>query len=281
MAEHLNVPYFLITFTLPHEYAVVFHRQPKDAVGIFFKAAAESIKQAFDSKFHGEAAFLMAYQSWTRDGNFHPHIHVIVAGGALAPDSSHWIHLRNPEFLFHSKAIEPVFSARFRKAVYPLESSRNIPKKAFGKRSVIDIKHVGNGVNAIKYIAAYTQRGFLSERDILSYDGKNVTFRFRSHEFAEDGHCKTLTKTVDAVKFLRLYFQHVLPKGVQRFCYGGIWASCSRAKLHAAQSLLNIVKTVDAVNGYIEKEFIPEVRRSFECPKCHCLSTHWIFYNTS
>ena len=30
------------------------------------------------------------------------------------------------------------------------------------------------------------------------------------YEFAEDGHCKTLTKTIDAVKFLRLFFQHVL-----------------------------------------------------------------------
>jgi hypothetical protein len=54
-----------------------------------------------------------------------------------------------------------------------------------------------------------------------------------------------------------------------------------RAKHHAAQALLNIVKTVDAVKGYIEKEFVPEVRRSFECPNCHCLSSHWIFYNTS
>ena len=34
----------------------------------------------------------------------------------------------------------------------------------------------GNGVNAIKYIAAYTQRGFLSERDILSYDEKTSRF---------------------------------------------------------------------------------------------------------
>ena len=81
--------------------------------------------------------------------------------------------------------------------------------------------------------------------------------------------------------FTRLYLQHALPKGVQRFRYGGIWASCSRAKLHAAQALLNIVKTVDAVKGYIEKEFIPEVRRFFECPNCHCLSSHWFFYNTS
>lgn len=136
-------------------------------------------------------------------------------------------------------------------------------------------------VNTIKYIAAYTQRGFLSERDILFSDGKNVTFRFRSHEFAEDGHCKPLTKTVDAVKFLRLYFQHVLPKSFQRFRYGGIWASCSRAKLHAAQVLLNFIETVDAFKVYIEKAFVPEVRRCFECPNCHCLSSHWIFYNTS
>ena len=97
----------------------------------------------------------------------------------------------------------------------------------------------------------------------------------------QDGHCKTLTRTIDAVKFLRLFFQHVLPKGVQRFRYGGIWASCSRAMLHAAQAILNIIKTVDSVKGYIEKAFVPEVRRSFECPNCHCLSSHWIFYNTS
>ena len=73
---------------------------------------------------------------------------------------------------------------------------------------------------------------------------------------------------VDAFKSLRLYFQHVLPKGIQKFHYGGIGAFCSRAKLHADQAFLNNVKAFDSVKSYIEKAFAPEVRGSFEYPNC-------------
>ena len=34
--------------------------------------------------------------------------------------------------------------------------------------------------------------------------------------------------------------------------------------LHVTQAILNIVKTVDAVKDYIEKEFVPEIRRGFK-----------------
>ena len=37
---------------------------------------------------------------------------------------------------------------------------------------------------------------------------------------------------------MELYLQHVLPKGVQRIRYGGIWAAAARKRLNAAKEIL-------------------------------------------
>ena len=71
--------------------------------------------------------------------------------------------------------------------------------------------------------------------------------------------------------------------GIDKLCVkNALWCCSVRAHYVRVNSpLLNIVMTVDVVKAYIEKEFIPKIRRSFECPNHHFLSSHWIFYNTS
>ena len=55
----------IIHYVYAAKNTVVYRRQPKDVVKVFFKTVADSVKQVFDSKLHGEAALLMTYQSRT------------------------------------------------------------------------------------------------------------------------------------------------------------------------------------------------------------------------
>ena len=128
-------------------------------------------------------------------------------------------------------------------------------------------KSVGDGENSFKYLAAYTQRGFIGNDRIVKYNGVKVTFRYRDGETNEDRY-----RTLSAVEFMELYLQHVLPKGVQRIRYGGIWAAAARKRLNAAKEIL-ILQPVTKVTENPEQlkcltvsSFIRNER--FRCPKC-------------
>ena len=116
-------------------------------------------------------------------------------------------------------------------------------------------------------LAAYTQRGFIGNDRIVKYNGVKVTFRYRDGETNEDRY-----RTLSAVEFMELYLQHVLPKGVQRIRYGGIWAAAARKRLNAAKEIL-ILQPVTKVTENPEQlkcltvsSFIRNER--FRCPKC-------------
>lgn len=61
-------------------------------------------------------------------------------------------------------------------------------------------------------LARYTHRVVISnQRPVSVHDGK-VTFRWKDN--AQGNHCRTMT--LDAVKFMRRFLLHSLPKGLQR-----------------------------------------------------------------
>ena len=66
---------------------------------------------------------------------------------------------------------------------------------------MVDCKGVGNGEN----------RGVVQEKDILSCDEKQLSFRYRDSQSGE-----MAVRTVSGATFLWLILQHVLPKGFRR-----------------------------------------------------------------
>ena len=40
-------------------------------------------------------------------------MHCVVPGGALSFDKKQWLHTKNPDFLFHVKALSKVFRGKF------------------------------------------------------------------------------------------------------------------------------------------------------------------------
>jgi len=84
-------------------------------------------------------------------------------------------------------------------------------------RWVVDIKAVGDGQAALRYLGRYLYRGVISERDILRGKDGQGAFRYRD---AKSG--KPSTRTLPGADFLWLLLQHVLPKGSVRarnFCF--------------------------------------------------------------
>ena len=116
LAERLPVDYFMATFTLPHEFNFLFRQHPAEAVKIFMKCVSDSLLEIGKSKLHGMVGFMMVYQSWCRNGDFHPHIHALLPCGALSADSNIWHFPKRRDFLFPEAPLMRLFRGKFNAA---------------------------------------------------------------------------------------------------------------------------------------------------------------------
>jgi hypothetical protein len=100
-AELLPVPYFHVVFTLPGPVADIAYHNKAVIYDLLFKAAAEAtLTIAADPKHLGASIGITAVlHTWGSALTHHPHVHMIVPGGGIAPDGQRWIACRATFFL--------------------------------------------------------------------------------------------------------------------------------------------------------------------------------------
>jgi hypothetical protein len=76
------------------------------------------------------------------------------------------------------------------------------------------------------YVAKYVVSPPISVRRIDRYDGRRVTYHYRSHRTE-----RTTYETVDVITFIGRMIQHTMPKGFKRIRYYGVQATKTFAKL--------------------------------------------------
>jgi hypothetical protein len=89
----LPCAYFLITFTLPRELHSLVCEHPSECYQAMFDASAATLRKlASNPKYVGSSklGFSGVLHTWGRTLNLHPYLHVIVPGGAIAPDGQAW-----------------------------------------------------------------------------------------------------------------------------------------------------------------------------------------------
>ena len=70
---------------------------------------------------------------------------------------------------------------------------------------IVDCKAVGSGEKAIAYLGRYLYRGVIAQKDIVSCENGQVTYRFQNSKTK----C-TEYRTVPGAKFLWMILRHVL-----------------------------------------------------------------------
>ena len=113
-AELLPVPYFHVVFTLPAAIGDLAWSNKAVVYDLLFKAAAETLLTlAADPQHLGaRIGFTAVLHTWGSALTHHPHVHVIVPGGGLAPDGSRWI-VGRPGFLLPVRVLSRLFRRLF------------------------------------------------------------------------------------------------------------------------------------------------------------------------
>ena len=255
-AKLLPAPYFLITFTVPEELRAWCRSHPKEAYPLLFREASATLLEIGADPEHlgADLGCIAVLHTWTRQLQYHPHLHLIVPGGGLTAQGA-WKQVGTPEFFLPQTVLAARFRNRMKAALQKdHEAWRQVPARAWGKHWVVDCQAAGSGRNVLKYLARYVGKTALSSSRILGDDGAHITF---SYQDVEDQTWRSLTVT--AGEFLRRFLQHVLPSGLQRVRYYGFLAPAAKRRWEQIVRLLDFTPA-------------PELKRVPEppcCPFCH------------
>jgi len=232
--ELLPVPYFHVVFTLPQELRPLVRSHQQALYGLLMKSAAHAlIKLARDPHYVGGLVGILAVlHTWTRTMAYHPHVHCLVPTGGVT-SGGQWRPARR-HYLVPEKALSSIFRGMFRDGLAKLLPDAKIPPAVWKKDWVVDCKPAVYGTEQVlNYLARYVHRIAITNGRILSMEDGNVTFRYQQ---VDDPTWKTLT--LPAHEFIHRFLQHVLPAGVHKVRYYGLWHPGRRHLLHRVQVAL-------------------------------------------
>jgi hypothetical protein len=229
---------------------------------LLFRASAAATQQlARDPRFvGGQIGLVGVLHTWSRDLNYHPHVHYLVPGGGLSDDDQSW-HQAGEDFLVHVKPLSILFRAKFRDALKKTKLFALVSPETWQQDWVVHCQPVGNGLAALKYLAPYIFRVAISNKRILKLADGKVTFRYTESSTGQTRIC-----TLTAEEFIRRFLQHVLPKGFVKVRYYGLFSPGLRHRLHRARQLIGAQDTNEPEEPSQEVALNSEV--ACRCPQC-------------
>ncbi len=245
-ADLLPVGYFHVVFTLPAEIAAIAFHNKAAVYDLLFRVASETMLTiAGDPKYLGARIGITAVlHTWGSAMTYHPHVHMIVPGGGIAPGGTRWISSR-PAFLLPVRVLGKLFRRLFLTRLLQLHDAGRlaffgslaplVDRRAFLQhlaparkaRWVVYAKPPFAGPQAVlAYLSRYTHRVAISNRRLLSFDETGVTFRYKDYRRNDPERQQVMT--LDPHEFIRRFLLHVLPRGFHRIRHYGLLAGSAR-----------------------------------------------------
>lgn len=289
-AELLPVEYFHVVFTVPQEIAAIAFQNKAVVYNVLFQATAQTLDAiAADPKHLGaQIGFIAILHTWGQNLQHHPHLHCVVPGGGLSPDSQRWVPCK-PGFFLPVRVLSRLFrrlflellgqafdcgKLQFFNALQGLDS-----RVAFAKylapvtntEWVVYAKPPFAGPKQVlDYLGRYTHRVAISNNRLLDFHDGEVSFAWK--DYRHESRVKTMA--LNAQEFIRRFLLHVLPSGFQRIRHFGLLANRHReANLQRCREVLEVPTPVatlpEAPLDYRDRyERLTGVSLR-ECPHCH------------
>jgi hypothetical protein len=289
-ADLLPVGYFHVVFTLPAEVADIAFQNKAVVYDLLFRAASETMLTiAADPKHLGARIGITAVlHTWGSAMTHHPHVHMIVPGGGIALDRQRWISSR-PAFLLPVKVLGKLFRRLFLTRLLELHSNGRLAffgslvelaeRRAFlrhlapvrKKRWVVYAKPPFAGPEAVlAYLSHYTHRVALSNRRLIAFDERGVTFRYK--DYRRSGPEQQQVMTLETNEFIRRFLLHVLPRGFHRIRHYGLLAGAHhKAAIARARGLLAVAPPLEPAE--------PQ-ERTDQLPSCPCCGGRMVIIET-
>ena len=243
-SELLPLPYFHVVFTLPHELTEVPVVARAALYEALFRASSRTLLEVGRRRLGGQLGFLSVLHTWGQTLTHHPHVHCVVAGGALAKDRQQF-NTSSTRFLLPVRVLSLVFKAKMLDELRRRPPPGIEPKKlalllndVANKTWVVYAKRpFGGPAQVLRYLARYTHKIAIADRRIVALDDKTVAFTYKDYRHGNEQKVMRLR----ADEWLRRFTTHVLPRGFVRLRgYGFLANAHKRDKLEAIRALLGV-----------------------------------------
>jgi len=228
MQRVVDVDYFHVVFTLPAALRPLALAHRRQVFALLMRAAAQTLLTlGRDPKRLGaELGITAVLHTWTRELEFHPHVHCIVTAGGLTADRRRWRPARQ-RHLFPVKVLGALFRGKVLAGLQqslargelsspdPTATRRTIGALHATPWHVYVKRPFGGAKRLFQYLGRYTHRVGLSNQRLVSVTDDTVTFR------TKDGR----TLSLPPEEFLRRLLLHVLPAGFVKIRHSGLFAS--------------------------------------------------------
>jgi hypothetical protein len=251
----------MITFTVPEGLRRIIRSNQRVAYSALFTASSEAIKKlAKDKKQMGGdlPGFFGVLHTWGRTREYHPHIHYVVAGGALSTLDSTW-HPSRIDFYLPVRALSRIFRAKFREEMIKAGLFDLIPAQVWTCEWNVNCQAVGESHASLKYLAPYVFKVAISNHRIVKVEHHRVFFRYRK---THSNRWRTMA--LDAMEFMRRFLQHVLPTGSMKVRYYGFLNPNCKVELDTISTLIELSHGFEISRPEVE----PEPWQPIMCPYC-------------
>ena len=236
-AELLPCPYFHVTVTVPAELRAVLRSNQRDGYAALMQASAEAIVELARDRRHvgGTVGVMAVLHTWTQQLVFHPHVHCLVTGGGVSADGQSWCPARR-DYLVPTKALAKLVRGKLRAALAKRRPDLVVPEAAWQKPWVVHCTAWGDGAEAVlRYLARYVYRVAITNSRLVGLDDDGVTIRHK-----ERASGRWLVTRLSGHEFMRRFLQHVLPKGLHKVRYWGLWHPSRRKQAARVRLLLQL-----------------------------------------
>ena len=263
-----HTTYYMLTFTIPAELRSCFIAQPKLAYDGLMKASAEALKNLIASKYKGaQAGFINVLHTWGRQIQHHPHVHCIVPAVVFDADKQDILKPKKADsFFVHFKPLAQHFRSLMRKMLLDIEHNTGFRMSKEARIALspatnwnVQVKPVGEGKAALRYLARYVQRSAFDPKRLLGYDKEgNVRIRWTHSNTGKKG-----VMTLTPHELIRRWLLHVLPKGLMRVRHYGYLSPAAVKTRLLIRALLGEI-------GEPEIEMPDFLNEAHKCSACGC-----------
>ena len=230
-----------------------------------------------------KGGYIVVLHTHGRNGQYNPHLHLIATSGGWDPEAERWVHLEYLPYDMLNKNWQWHVLSKLRETL-PTPAVKRLVDRGFRRYPNGFIAQVQKGEVPARYhtlatyLAKYVVTPPISVRRIDRYEGRRVTYHYRSHRTERTEH-----ETVDVLTFIGRMMQHVVPKGFQRVRYYGVQATKIFAKLKpliqaALSKVQHVVRgavKIIAPMTYRERYTQSSGRDPLICPHCQGEMSLW------
>ena len=254
--------HYLLTFTLPAPLRAVAQAHPELVYAALLRQAAATVQTlAADRTWVGGTPGILAVlHTWSRTLGYHPHAHLLVTTGGLAPDGTTWIRPAHPRFLCPGYMLSEVFRAKMRHALTRAGLARAVDPRVWQQRWIVHVQKMGRGEHAARYLARYVYRVALTNERLQPPADGQATLRYTHARTHETRHL-----TLPVAAFLTRFLQHVLPRGFAKIRAYGLLSPSRTTDLAHARRLLDLRRPAPG-----PRRRTPPGRRATPAPPTAC-----------